>query len=136
MTFLYLFFFLFILRKFKECFSLGEAGIACQALTILLNSLVVNVIDFFKHDKHFSNSMQISTIIIQVCSCRIVFFYFYSRKYFLDRTFGDWYNCWNSQFIQHTENSIFLYCVNSYNIFNNLIASACVIEKKSTSMDM
>lgn len=53
--------YIFVLKKFKECFTLGEAAVAAQATVIILYSTIINL----KNNK-FETSIQISTIIIQL----------------------------------------------------------------------
>lgn len=65
-TFLYTKLFMFIMKNFKECFTLGEAGLASQAALILLYSLIINIMSFAKDGMVFRSNMQIATVIIQV----------------------------------------------------------------------
>ncbi|XP_023019763.2 dolichol kinase isoform X1 [Leptinotarsa decemlineata] len=65
-TFLYLKTYKFILEKFKECFTLGEAGIASQAAIILLYFTILNFLSHGTRAEPFKSNMQISTLIIQL----------------------------------------------------------------------
>lgn len=64
---------IFVMKSFKECFTVGEAGLASQAIIVLVYSLVFNIISFGKGDMSYRSNMQISTVIIQVSYC-IIFF--------------------------------------------------------------
>lgn len=65
-TFFYSKIFLFILKHFKKCFTIGEAGLVSQAIIISLYSLFINIVAFLKDDDSLKSNMQISTVIIQV----------------------------------------------------------------------
>ncbi|KAG5885892.1 hypothetical protein JTB14_019151 [Gonioctena quinquepunctata] len=65
-TFLYLQTYKFILEKFKECFSLGEAGIVGQATTLMVYFTILNILNHSTRAEPFKSNMQISTLIIQL----------------------------------------------------------------------
>ncbi|XP_050293583.1 dolichol kinase [Anthonomus grandis grandis] len=70
-TLMYLKVFSFLLTNLKESFTLGEAGLISQGLTIFVYSTFINVFRFGSRTTVKSN-MQISTLIIQVGLCGIL----------------------------------------------------------------
>ncbi|CAH1112968.1 unnamed protein product [Psylliodes chrysocephalus] len=65
-TLAYLNFYKFILTKFKECFSLGEAGFVSQGLTLFSFFTISNVLNHSLRIVPFRSNMQISTLILQL----------------------------------------------------------------------
>nr|CAI5818600.1 unnamed protein product [Callosobruchus analis] len=54
-----------ILTRFRECFTLGEAGIVSQGITMILYFTASSLMEFGINNQAFKSNMQISTIIIQ-----------------------------------------------------------------------
>lgn len=65
-TVLYFCIYKYILVKFKECFTLGEAGIISQSLTLFLYSTIINIINHISQNVLFKSNMQVATLIIQL----------------------------------------------------------------------
>ncbi|KAJ8960605.1 hypothetical protein NQ318_013897 [Aromia moschata] len=56
--------YIFVLRKFEKCFTLGEAALVTQGVIILLYFTFVNVFNSSHHS--YRTNLQISTLIIQI----------------------------------------------------------------------
>ncbi|CAH1119357.1 unnamed protein product [Phaedon cochleariae] len=65
-TLIFMVIYKYILRKFKECFTLGEAGIVSQGIVILIYFTIMNVLNHSTRSTPFKSNMQISTLIIQI----------------------------------------------------------------------
>ncbi|XP_056637122.1 dolichol kinase [Diorhabda sublineata] len=65
-TILYFCIYKCILMKFKECFTLGEAGIISQSLILFLYFTIINVINHISQSMAFKSNMQVATLIIQL----------------------------------------------------------------------
>ncbi|XP_057654166.1 dolichol kinase [Diorhabda carinulata] len=65
-TILYFCIYKCILMKFKECFTLGEAGIISQSLILFLYFTIINVINHISQSMVFKSNMQVATLIIQL----------------------------------------------------------------------
>lgn len=65
-TILYVHILLFLLRTFKGCFTLGEAGVASQVIIIIIYSFFVNTFNLINGGMFLRSNIQISTVIIQV----------------------------------------------------------------------
>ncbi|CAG9859146.1 unnamed protein product [Phyllotreta striolata] len=65
-TFTYVVFYKFVLKKFKECFTLGEAGVVSQASALLVFFTISNVLNYGLSGSPFKSNMQISTLIIEL----------------------------------------------------------------------
>ncbi|XP_018566996.1 dolichol kinase [Anoplophora glabripennis] len=63
-TVVYIRTYVFILKNFKNCFTLGEAGIVSQSLIILLYCTSINILNSIH--TIYGSHMQISTLIIQI----------------------------------------------------------------------
>lgn len=83
-TFYYQWLYKYTLNKFPKCFTLGEAGVVCQAISYLTYSSVVNIIN----NNAIKSDMQRSTIIIQIGLLGLILIAAIASKYQLkDRQF-------------------------------------------------
>nr|CAH7730740.1 unnamed protein product [Callosobruchus chinensis] len=55
-----------ILTRFRECFTLGEAGVVSQSITMILYFTSINLLKFGTTNQEIISNMQIATIIIQL----------------------------------------------------------------------
>ncbi|KAJ8911195.1 hypothetical protein NQ315_004415 [Exocentrus adspersus] len=62
-TVIYFRIYVFILNKFKNCFTLGEAGFVCQSIIIVFYCTLNNIIDSVYMTS--GTDIQISTLIVQ-----------------------------------------------------------------------
>ncbi|KAJ8965414.1 hypothetical protein NQ314_004167 [Rhamnusium bicolor] len=63
-TLIYFKIYIFVLSKFEECFTLGEAGLISQGVVIVIYIATINVMN--SSQGSYKSNVQISTLIIQV----------------------------------------------------------------------
>ncbi|CAH1987091.1 unnamed protein product [Acanthoscelides obtectus] len=54
-----------VLTKFKECFTLGEAGLVSQSITMIFYFTAVKLVEIVAGNKKITSNMQVATLIIQ-----------------------------------------------------------------------
>ncbi|CAH1285331.1 unnamed protein product [Diabrotica balteata] len=65
-TVLYFQIYKFLLKHFKESFTLGEAAIICQGLTLMLYFTILNFVNHTTRPLPFKSNIQVATLIIQL----------------------------------------------------------------------